>query len=58
MAAIIPIKIEDFDMADLADIVIKGLPHYAVPIFVRFVKSIETTETHKIKKTVYREESL
>jgi citronellyl-CoA synthetase len=41
----------------LADIVIKGLPHYAVPKFIRFVNSFETTGTHKIKKNLLREEA-
>jgi hypothetical protein len=33
-----------------------GLPSYAVPKFLRFKKEFETTGTHKIKKTVLREE--
>jgi citronellyl-CoA synthetase len=58
MAAIIPTTtVEDFDIKALADIVIKGLPHYGVPKFIRFVKSFETTGTHKIKKNILREEA-
>lgn len=58
MAAIIPaIKVDNFDMRGLVDTVTNGLPHYAVPKFVRFIKAFETTETHKIKKSVYRKEA-
>ncbi|XP_019854267.1 PREDICTED: long-chain fatty acid transport protein 4-like isoform X2 [Amphimedon queenslandica] len=32
------------------------LPSYAVPLFLRFVKEIEMTGTHKYKKTSYRKE--
>jgi citronellyl-CoA synthetase len=58
MAAIIPTAtVDGFDIKGLADMVIKDLPHYAVPKFIRLVKAFETTGTHKIKKTVLREEA-
>ena len=57
MAAIIPnTSNEEFGLKDLAGILIKGLPHYAVPKFVRFKDKFETTGTHKIKKTRLRDE--
>jgi citronellyl-CoA synthetase len=56
MAAVIPEEsIEEFDMKALAKIVVKGLPQYAVPKFIRLTKEFETTGTHKIKKTVLRD---
>jgi citronellyl-CoA synthetase len=58
MAAIIPTTaIEAFDMKALEEIVVNGLPSYAVPKFIRFMKAFETTATHKIKKTVLRNEA-
>ncbi len=58
MAAIIPnTTVDDFDLKALADTVTKSLPHYAVPKFIRFVESFETTATHKIKKTAFRQEA-
>jgi citronellyl-CoA synthetase len=57
MAAIIPRTSADaFDLKALADKVVKTLPHYAVPRFIRFRKEFETTGTHKIKKTALRDE--
>ncbi|NLP56908.1 long-chain-acyl-CoA synthetase [Lutibacter sp. B1] len=41
---------DSFDFGALSSILIKELPSYAVPIFVRFCKKFETTATHKIKK--------
>ncbi|CAI4055224.1 hypothetical protein SKDZ_02G1440 [Saccharomyces kudriavzevii ZP591] len=35
-----------------------SLPSYAVPLFVKFVDEIETTDNHKILKKVYREQKL
>lgn len=58
MAAIIPnTSNEEFDLKDLTGILIKGLPHYAVPKFIRFKDKFETTGTHKIKKTRLRKEA-
>lgn len=57
MIAIIPdTSVEDFDFKALAETVRNGLPSYAVPKFLRFKKEFETTGTHKIKKTILREE--
>jgi len=56
MAAVIPEEsTEEFDMKALAKTVIRGLPQYAVPKFIRLVKEFETTGTHKIKKMVLRD---
>jgi len=58
MAAIIPnTSNEEVDLKNVAGILIKGLPHYAVPKFIRFKDKFETTGTHKIKKTRLREEA-
>jgi citronellyl-CoA synthetase len=57
MIAIIPsTPFEEFDLRALAELVQRALPSYAVPKFVRFKTEFETTGTHKIKKTVLREE--
>jgi hypothetical protein len=57
MISIIPAtSVQDFDLKALADTVQNGLPSYAVPKFLRFKKEFETTGTHKIKKTLLREE--
>jgi acyl-CoA synthetase (AMP-forming)/AMP-acid ligase II len=58
MVAIIPSTgIQDFDLKALADLVQQSLPSYAVPKFVRFKTEFETTGTHKIKKTILRDET-
>ena len=58
MAAIIPrIPVEEFDLAALANTLIRGLPHYAVPKFIRFMKAFETTGTHKIKKNWLKDQA-
>lgn len=36
----------------------KELPKYALPIFVKFVKSIEMTDTNKIAKKIYKNQTL
>jgi citronellyl-CoA synthetase len=57
MAAIIlATSPEEFDLETLSEHVLKTLPHYAIPRFIRFRKQFETTGTHKIRKTVLREE--
>ena len=57
MISIIPAtSAQDFDLKALADTLRHGLPSYAVPKFLRFKKEFETTGTHKIKKTILREE--
>ncbi|MBW2324498.1 MAG: long-chain-acyl-CoA synthetase [Deltaproteobacteria bacterium] len=57
MLAIIPFtSVEEFDLKTLAELIQKSLPHYAQPKFVRFMTKFETTGTHKIKKSILREE--
>jgi citronellyl-CoA synthetase len=57
MLAIIPATpVQDFDLGELAELVQRALPSYAVPRFVRFKSEFETTGTHKIRKTVLRDE--
>lgn len=59
MAAIIPkTSGDEFDLKALTEIVVRTLPHYAVPRFIRFKNEFETTATHKIKKTVLRDEGI
>jgi citronellyl-CoA synthetase len=50
MAAIVRDEKEPFDISGLAGHLRASLPKYAVPLFVRFVPSFESTATHKIKK--------
>lgn len=58
MAAIVPTTaVDDFDLNALSNVLNEGLPHYAIPKFLRFVKFIKTTATHKVKKHLYREEA-
>ncbi len=58
MVAIIPsTSVQDFDLKALAELVQQSLPTYAVPKFVRFKTEFETTGTHKIKKSIVRDEA-
>jgi citronellyl-CoA synthetase len=58
MLAVIPsTDVRDFDLAALAELTQRALPSYAVPRFVRFKTEFETTGTHKIKKTLLRDEA-
>lgn len=57
MLAVIPESdAYDFNLKSLADMLLKALPAYAVPKFVRFKKEFETTGTYKIKKNTMRDE--
>jgi citronellyl-CoA synthetase len=57
MMAVIPnTEVEKFDFRALADLVKSALPLYAIPRFLRFKMAFDTTGTHKIKKTVLRDE--
>jgi len=57
MAAIIPFdSAADFDLKALAGALVKSLPSYAVPKFIRLKKEFETTPTFKVKKSVLRNE--
>ncbi len=51
MAAIQLKEGADFDGKALAKTVYENLPPYAMPLFVRIVKELEKTSTHKTKKT-------
>jgi len=58
MAAIVPtVNLKDFNLKELAASFNKNLPHYAVPIFLRFKSNLSTTATFKLKKGKLKEES-
>jgi len=46
-----------FDGRTLADTLYRGLPPYAMPLFVRIVKSLETTSTFKSRKVELRNQA-
>ena len=50
MATIVKHYEEDFDMDTIAQHLLKELPKYAVPIFIRLKDEMNFTHTHKIKK--------
>ncbi|HMB64098.1 MAG TPA: long-chain-acyl-CoA synthetase [Eudoraea sp.] len=50
MLAIVKRNGEDFDIDSVALQLHKGLPGYAVPVFIRLKNEINITHTHKIKK--------
>lgn len=57
MVAIVPAEgSESFDLGVLARTLREGLPPYAVPSFVRLTSSLETTATHKIRKSALKRE--
>jgi fatty-acyl-CoA synthase len=56
MAAVVLKAGTDFDGASLARTVYDRLPHYAVPLFIRVVESLEHTATVKTKKLGLREQ--
>ena len=57
MASIIVEKgVEDFDFEGLLDVLRKGLPSYAIPLFIRLRTEFETTETLKIRKSECKKE--
>ena len=52
MASVIAANgVKDFDFEGLLDVLRKGLPSYAVPLFIRLSTEFETTPTFKIKKS-------
>ncbi|KAK2736588.1 hypothetical protein FQN55_001602 [Onygenales sp. PD_40] len=60
-AAIVPVEgvtIDSLDFAGLSKYLIKVLPRYAVPIFVRVAESFETTGTMKLQKGRLRAEGV
>ena len=59
MAAIVPtINLEDFNLKGLAASFNKNLPHYAVPLFLRFKSNLSTTATFKLKKGKLKQENI
>ena len=50
MVAIVKHKKENFELDSITDHLLKELPKYAVPIFIRLMDKIDFTHTHKIKK--------
>lgn len=58
-AGMVAIKLEPgtkFDPAALATHLVKSLPHYAVPLFVRLIDEVEQTSTFKSRKVDLRDE--
>jgi len=51
-----PYSMDQFDFFDFTQKIKMALPSYAVPIFIRFVSDFEKTATHKIKKSVLKQE--
>jgi len=55
MVSIVPVTgLEDFDLSALSKTLVRGLPSYAVPRFVRLTSEFETTATLKIKRNALR----
>ncbi len=57
MAAILLKENADLDWNDFEEYLLKELPSYAVPLFVRLVEKFEYTSTYKIVKTQLKQES-
>ncbi|MEM7373124.1 MAG: long-chain-acyl-CoA synthetase [Bacteroidota bacterium] len=53
-----PQAVEEFDLGRFARILRDQLPSYAVPMFLRFVQEFDKTATHKIKKSVLKQEGI
>lgn len=49
--------VTDVDWAGLSNHVINSLPSYARPIFIRVIKELPTTTTHKLQKNDLREQA-
>ncbi|MFD2726775.1 long-chain-acyl-CoA synthetase [Hyunsoonleella rubra] len=56
MATILKDQNEPFDLEAIADYLLKKLPRYAVPIFIRVKDEMDFTHTHKIKKSDLKKE--
>ncbi|MFX1573732.1 MAG: long-chain-acyl-CoA synthetase [Promethearchaeota archaeon] len=57
MGAILPkVDIKGFDLKELANILRKNLPAYAIPIFLRVKSEISITPTFKLKKVKLKKE--
>ena len=55
--AVIPDPERTVDLAILYSGVIQRLPSYARPVFVRFVKELSSTGTHKFQKALLQKEA-
>jgi citronellyl-CoA synthetase len=58
MIALITEQDATIDLEFLATHLINKLPRYAVPLFIRLCNELETTHTHKIKKTTFKKEGI
>lgn len=57
MVSIVPATgVEEFDLSVLSETLVRELPPYAVPRFVRLTSELETTATLKIKRNALRSE--
>ncbi len=57
MAAIVFKEGINIDLASLSEHIIKNLPSYARPLFIRILKELPTTTTHKLQKNELRAEA-
>ena len=57
MAAIVFKEGINIDLASLSEHIIKNLPSYARPLFIRLLKELPTTTTHKLQKNELRAEA-
>ena len=57
MAAILPrVSLEEFDLKGLAEHLMKNLPPYGIPLFLRLKSKLATTATFKLKKVQLKKE--
>jgi len=60
MAAIVlkeGLKLKSINLQALSDHIAESLPNYARPIFIRILKDLPTTTTHKLQKNELRDEA-
>jgi citronellyl-CoA synthetase len=60
MAAIVlreGLKLKSLDLQSLSDHIKESLPSYARPLFVRILKELPTTTTHKLQKNDLRDQA-
>jgi len=60
MAAIVlkeGLKLKSINLQALSDHITESLPNYARPIFIRILKDLPTTTTHKLQKNELRDEA-
>jgi citronellyl-CoA synthetase len=57
MAALTLHNSENFDVKEFSEFLKRSLPRYAIPVFIRIRKDLETTGTFKLKRVKLREES-